>query len=67
MVRTEAIEYVGYELLAIHHPPVWQVSINPTLLYLPAALEHLRVVEGKTKDEAFANAKKVVDDLIKGT
>ena len=29
-MKTETINYKGYELQAVHNPPFWQVGVYPT-------------------------------------
>jgi hypothetical protein len=62
-MRTESTEYRGYELQAVHNPPLWQVSIYPTSKNLPFARAD-QVASRRIKEEAIAEARGWVDELL---
>lgn len=52
------IEYRGYSLDAVQHGPGWRVLISPGSQFLRTQPNH---VSADTKEEAFAQARAVVD------
>ena len=63
MTKTENHPYRDYEITATHNPPVWNVGIYPTLAWLPKPPEMLIDAD---KDRAIAEAKRIVDGLLRG-
>jgi hypothetical protein len=63
-MKTEMIEYRGYELQITHNPPMWQVGIYPTKPTMLAPLPDLQIVSLGNKDDAIAEARRRVDMLI---
>jgi hypothetical protein len=63
-MRTENVQYLGYELQGVHNPPFWQVGIYPTMPNLLAPHPDLQIVSLADKEDAFAEARRRVDALI---
>lgn len=63
-MKPEDLTYSDYCLTVIHHPPMWQVSINPTRLGLPWPPAMLKIVSRPTRQEAIEEARRRVDDLL---
>lgn len=62
-MKTETREYRDYELEAVHNPPFWQVSIYPTKPQLRLPGPEFPIVSLAEKEEAFAEARRRVDEL----
>jgi hypothetical protein len=61
-MRTASETYKGYEIQVVHNPPMWQANIyseTPQALPLNRALPPISC---KTKEEAFAEARKRIDE-----
>jgi hypothetical protein len=62
-MKTETSEYRGYELQAVHNPPMWQVSAYPTSPKLRRPRPD-QVISRPTKEEAVADGQRLVDELL---
>jgi hypothetical protein len=60
-MKPEMIDYGGYELTIMHHPPMWQVGIYPKTAKRRMPPPHLQLVSLPQRDEAVAEAKRRVD------
>jgi hypothetical protein len=63
-MKTETINYKGYELQAVHNPPFWQVGVYPTSPNLLAPRPEFQIVSLADKNAAVAEAQRRVDVLI---
>jgi hypothetical protein len=63
-MKTEDLTYRDYCLTVIHYPPMWQVGIYSTRLGIPWPPEALKIVSRPTRQEAIAEARRRVDDLL---
>ena len=63
-VRTELLEYCGYELRAVEHCGRWQISMCPLLPHLPPLADDLFVAEASL-DEAVTQARWHIDRMLR--
>ena len=63
-VRTETVDYRGYELRVIEWLGTWQVSISPLRETLPFLSLTEELPSAPTSEEAFAKARWRVDRLL---
>lgn len=61
--NTTHIDYRGYSLDAVQYGPGWRVQISPGPQLLRTQPDHVSAV---TKDEAFTEARAVVDHHLLG-
>ncbi|MGH6842016.1 MAG: hypothetical protein ACREDV_07995, partial [Methylocella sp.] len=61
-MRTASECYKGYEIEVVHTPPVWQANIYPESPQVPSLNRALPPIHCKTQEEAFAEARKRVDE-----
>lgn len=64
-MQREDLAHRDYCLAVIHHPPMWQVGIYPTRLGIPWPQEMLKIVSRPDRQEAIAEARRRVDDLLR--
>ena len=62
-VRTEAVEYRGYELRATEWLGRWQVSVYPTIVELPRPRPE-DLLAAPSLDAAFGEGRRLVDRLL---
>jgi hypothetical protein len=63
-MKMESIEYRGYELHAVQNLPMWQVGIYATKQNMLAPPPDLQIVSLAKKEDAIAEARRRVDELI---
>ena len=63
-MKTESIEYRGYELQVIYNSPMWQVGIYPTKPNMLALRADLQIVSLGNKQDAIMEARRRIDALI---
>jgi hypothetical protein len=63
-MKTETIEYRGYDLQTVFNPPMWQVGIYPTQPNMLAPRPDLQIVSLGNKEDAIGEARRRVDALI---
>ncbi len=62
MMRVETESYRGYQIDVVHNPPMWNANIYPESPKTPPINSALPPIRCKTKEEAFAEARKRVDE-----
>jgi hypothetical protein len=63
-MEPDEISYRGYRLTVIEHTPTWQVNIHSDSFQLPEVLWADRIVSRLSKDDAVAEAKRLVDEHL---
>ena len=63
-MKTETLEYRGYELVVAHTPPLWQIAIYPKHPHQRHPHSSQQFHRNADKEKAIASAKLIIDELL---
>lgn len=63
-IKPEDIEYRGYILCVIHHPPMWQVGIYPSKMGMVERDPSETFPQDLDRNKAIEKAKACVDTIL---